>query len=109
MSAPKVGDRVRVVLEGEVLRVYGKSSRHFTFGEKCSSYSVIYPECAHVVSVEFLTPPVPEPTGWGAVVRDADGTVWRLRNGWWANPAGSLRTWADVAQPVEVLYAGVEL
>jgi hypothetical protein len=53
MSEPKVGDRVRVVLEGDIRVVtpYG-----FEIGGSISNF--VTPAATHVVSVEILRPPV---------------------------------------------------
>ncbi len=60
---PKQGDRVRVVLEGEVTRF---SDRTFQVGG-CSDGNLIYPTAEHVVSVEIL----PEPWVPGDIVGSA--------------------------------------
>lgn len=59
-------------------------------------------------------PPIPpEPTGFGAIVRDVDGDHWaRTREGRWLAliPGGGKRTWDDVAMhgPLTVVSEGVE-
>jgi hypothetical protein len=53
MSEPKVGDRVRVVLEGEVRRRAPTTSR-----SGIGADNVIFLDAEHVVSVEILRPPV---------------------------------------------------
>jgi hypothetical protein len=54
MSEPTVGDRVRVVLEGEVKDVEPDNFQIGPFGAD----NVIFPDAEHVVSVEILRPPV---------------------------------------------------
>ena len=53
------------------------------------------------------TPPTPEPTLPHAVVRDAEGDVmFATRDGWYLPGAGAF-PWAEMVQPVEILFAGV--
>lgn len=63
-------------------------------------------------------PPVEEPKRWGAVVRDADGTDWVYVCGMMLNPWRARKMlgdsshfvdkeWANIPQPVEVLFEGV--
>jgi hypothetical protein len=54
MSEPKVGQRVRVVLEGVVTVV---EHDNFQIGPRGAD-NVIFPDAEHVVSVEILRPPV---------------------------------------------------
>jgi hypothetical protein len=54
MTAPKVGDRVRVVLEGVVKDV---EPDNFQIGP-LGADNVIFPDAEHVISVEILRPPV---------------------------------------------------
>lgn len=60
---PKVGDRVRVVLEGEVTRVY--TGRLLVGTGLFDNW--IDPAADHVVSVEKVSPPLP--TTPGSVIR----------------------------------------
>lgn len=63
---PVKGDRVRVVLEGEVVEAL--SSTTFTVGEAGTWENLINQEREHVVSVEKIEPPV-EVFGPGDTVR----------------------------------------
>jgi hypothetical protein len=80
-----------------------------------------FPEAIHIDSLsaalrEFArpTPPRPEePTGLGAVVKDADGYLWTCavnenRRRWWNPLQGGWCDYADLAA-VEVLSWGVEV
>lgn len=67
---PEVGDRVRVVLEGEVRET---TTETFVVGDGFWS-NVIHPDSEHLVSVEKVEPPV-EVFGPGTVVRSK-------RSGW---------------------------
>jgi hypothetical protein len=52
-------------------------------------------------------PPTPEPTLPHAVVRDAEGDVmFATRDGWYLPGAGAF-PWAEMVQPVEILFPGV--
>ena len=84
---PKIGDRVRVVLEGEVSHVEPSLPDSFYIGSGPEGSNVIFPGADHVVSVEKLPDPEPE---WqpGDVVLDNNGNVWerawyeRTGNSW---------------------------
>lgn len=65
---PKKGDRVRVVLEGEVTTVWTDGSEFVLAG-----LNGIEPSESHVVSVEKVAPPLP--TTPGSVIRDEAGSV----------------------------------
>lgn len=56
------------------------------------------------------TPPTPEPTRWGAVVRDANGHRFRRGTAQWTSPdvMTEPRPWGYLCQPVEVLFEGVD-
>ena len=54
----------------------------------------------------------PEPLGWGAVVRCADGQVFKRTDfDHWAPPLsyGPAVSWRQIAQPVVILFAGVDV
>lgn len=71
---PKVGDRVRVVLEGEVREIGTSPERWTLIGGTCFPIGV-----SEVVSVEKVTPPLP--TTPGSVIRQPhysdSGRFWR--------------------------------
>jgi len=80
----KTGDRVRVVLEGEIRR---NSNGTLHIGAAGSLYAnTIRPADEHVVSVEVLPPPLP--TEFGSVIERStgvflvyDGAFWRYMDG----------------------------
>jgi hypothetical protein len=94
MSAPKVGQRVRVVLEGEVeasegsvFAIGGGGWRQWVIVSNGTTPSDL------VVSVEVLRPPVKvgdvietaeqlDALPPGAIVLDRDGDAWQRRRGW---------------------------
>lgn len=67
---PQNGDRVRVVLEGEVFLTF--PSGVFRIGIEDTN-NTIHPTDAHVVSVEKVTPPLP--TTPGSVITFAPGAA----------------------------------
>lgn len=68
---------------------------------------------APVARYEPSKPETPEPTGLGAVVRDANGMQWvRVDSSgakWCRQRPNCWEYWAAIPQPVEVLSEGVEL
>ncbi len=82
---PKTGDRVRVVLEGEVTDVH---SVGFAVGRRGGNCDYIYPPAEHVVSVEILPPPPPEEPPVGSVVLDQDGDAWQRKPRGWVLAGG---------------------
>ena len=65
-----------------------------------------------VVVSEGYVPPTPEPTKWAAVVRDGNG-LRVVRLGWdaacpWATKLDAYWHWSELAQPVEILFDGVD-
>lgn len=116
MNGPKPGDRVRVVLEGEVTSDYCGTEAHFIIG--CGkAENVITPAAPHVVSVEILRPPVKV----GDVIETAEQldalpddtvvlnryrtAVQRDTRAWYvASTTGTGFSSLDMALPVTVLY-----
>lgn len=119
MSAPelvgdgslRVGQRVRVtrVVEGEVSEVHQDAFR-ITMDDKVWWWFTDSRGSASLTVEVLAEPRPPEPTGLGAVVRDANGTAWVRASGWatdlpWvARPLNDriprLRKWADIPDPV---------
>ena len=64
---------------------------------------------AYVYIDPQLTPATPEPAGKWAVVRDAEGVLYRRQEfGGWKSYAGvGGHVWKRLAQPVEILFEGV--
>lgn len=90
MTAPRPGDRVRVVIEGEARALNSTAWKpdEFIVGDDGDTPNVISPSAAHVVSVEVLPPPEPQ---WevGDVVLAANGAVYsRFPEGRWYGFAG---------------------
>lgn len=84
MSAPKVGDRVRVVIEGRV------SAVGTTWVEINEDFH-IQNDVGSIVSIEVIEPPFVLPTKrWAQVT--ADGELWTLTAlGMWVNLHGKGR------------------
>ena len=81
---PRVGDRVRVVLEGEV---YDTFSDHFNISHAgARGGNGIFPRASHVVSIEKLGPKLP--TKLGSVVRAGGITYVCAQGGFWFNQLG---------------------
>lgn len=86
---PKQGDRVRVVLEGEV-RSSSSSGGGFWVGDPGESNHLFH-DASHVVSIEKLAPLEPE-WKFGDIVRDATGVVHiRTLGGNWGGFSGEVR------------------
>lgn len=83
MSEFKVGDRVRVVHEGTVSRIY-RDSGAFVLDRTFSAD----PKSETFISVEKLSAPLP--TTPGSVVKDSDGNYWMLgrADGWYSDHEG---------------------
>ena len=103
---PRKGDRVRVVLEGEV---YHSGYSTFDMGP-FDTYGVntINRDDKHIVSVERLPDPEPE---WQTDdhVLDASGEVWRrsLDGGWFfAGSTGDKYQDEDVPRPLTLIVRG---
>lgn len=75
-----VGDKVRVVVEGGVTRTTPSGD------VEVNARTTVNPRDGHVVSVEYVAPPLPDALG---SVLEVDGARWvRLQPGW-----------VDVGQP----------
>lgn len=86
-------------------------------GEMIKRYTWTLPVWLRLAPVARYEPPkpeTPEPTGLGAVVRDADGVLW-VRMDWkiapWLSHENGSTFWSDgiLTKPVEVLSEGVQL
>lgn len=102
---PEVGDRVRLVVEGEVTQTYVAGA---TYGRAIElggyEYYPDYDE-AGIVSVEILPPPEPE---WrpGDAVLDADGRALLRRTAGGSYPWADANGWVkddDAARPLTLI------
>src|SRR5690242_3477947 len=102
---PKVGDRVRVVLEGEVTvtRSPEDGERRFVVGSGIAA-NWVYPDAEHTVSVEKVTPPLP--TTPGSVIRNCATIRMLDRDGMWRGPnnGSGLTTEDAVEYGYEVVF-----
>jgi hypothetical protein len=82
VSAPKVGDRVRVVIEADVL----EASNFDGDGIMLEGWNYVPPVgVCGVVSIEVIEPPFVLPTKRWAQVLDKEGTLWTLHGElWWS-------------------------
>lgn len=108
MTDIQIGARVRVTYEGTV-----EAKTYLGWSVRTSSGS------AHLASsswIEVLSPPAtPEPTGAGAIVKDANGDAWQ-RTGdqyfgnecWMLTGHPAAHSYEEISQPVTVLDPGAE-
>lgn len=83
--SPKKGDRVRIVMEGEVVNSQPSDSIQLGEGEWLN---YIHPDVAHVVSVEKLPDPIPTTPGTVLWADGPEAAYQRAAIHWFATGSG---------------------